>query len=66
MQIGDPPTNCMSFSEGWSRLTNLSDFSDSLLIDTGSSNTWVGANLTHPYKMSLSTMPTQNAVVSLF
>ncbi|KAI0081056.1 acid protease [Panus rudis PR-1116 ss-1] len=37
-----------------------------LLIDTGSSNTWAGANASHPYKTSSTTKPTGDSVEVIY
>lgn len=60
--VGDPPTECeyIGFSVFGSPL-NTPSSSDSLILDTGSSNTWVGA--TTPYTPTSTSSQTGNSVV---
>jgi hypothetical protein len=44
--VGTPPTNCGS-SQPRSFPVSYTPFTDTLIVDTGSSNTWVGANKTY-------------------
>jgi cathepsin E len=41
---------------------NLSFSSDNLIVDTGSSNTWIGANSTNPYVKTATSVATNDVV----
>jgi hypothetical protein len=60
--VGSPPTFCEScqFLPG---IVSYMPISDELLVDTGSSNTWVGAN--KPYLATNTSVKTSNKVVSI-
>ena len=63
--IGNPPTyckSCVNFLSGHSLLHYGPSFLDSLVVDTGSSNTWVGANT--PYVKTYTSVNTSYLVVS--
>ena len=59
--IGNPPTECESCQFLPGTVSHM-PMLDELLIDTGSSNTWMGAN--KPYKVTNTTVETCNLVVS--
>lgn len=62
--IGDPPTycECYQFSPGVSSYSYM-PISDSLILDTGSANTWVGAN--KEYQVTSSSVKTGDFVVRI-
>jgi len=65
--VGSPPAYCKScvdiLSGIWSSI--LWAILDNLIVDTGSSNTWVGANLNDSYRYSSSSVNTTESVVSI-
>ena len=60
--VGDPPSYCEScqFLPG---IISYMFILDNLLIDTGSSNTWLGAN--NPYNVTKASVKTNDSVVSI-
>jgi cathepsin E len=60
--VGMPPTNCGS-SQPRSFPVSYTPFTDTLLVDTGSSNTWVGAG--KAYVKTKTSVETSNSVVSI-
>jgi cathepsin E len=62
--IGDPPTYCESyqFSPGTISYSYM-PISDNLILDTGSANTWVGAN--KEYQVTSSSVKTGDFVVRI-
>jgi cathepsin E len=62
--IGDPPTHCEShqFLSGIMSYSHM-PISDNLVLDTGSANTWVGAN--KKYQVTSSSVKTGDFVVRI-
>jgi hypothetical protein len=60
--IGMPPANCGS-SKLRSFPVSYTPFTDTLIVDTGSANTWVGAG--KPYVMTETSHNTTNSMVSI-
>jgi cathepsin E len=60
--VGDPPTFCGS-CQFLSGMVSHMPILDSLLVDTGSSNTWLGAN--QPYNQTETSVNTDNSMVSI-
>ena len=62
--IGQPPNNCVSICYycEYGKLTSRL-ITDTLAIDTGSSNTFVGANKTNPYVPTKISVDTGNTIV---
>lgn len=60
--IGEPSTTCESFQLPPNMASCIPDL-DHLILDTGSANTWVGAQL--PYKITSSSAKTGDTVVSI-
>jgi cathepsin E len=60
--VGTPPTKCEScrFLPG---IVSYMFISDDLIVDTGSSNTWLGAN--KPYTITNTSVETRDVVVSI-
>jgi cathepsin E len=60
--VGTPPTNCGS-SQPRSFPVSYTPFTDNLVVDTGSANTWVGAD--KAYVKTHTGVETYNSVVSI-
>lgn len=62
VQIGSPPTTCKHYSVDVAAVrANFLGFTDTLLVDTGSSNTWVGSR--SPYVQTETSVQTPDFVV---
>jgi cathepsin E len=61
--VGVPPTYCKSCVDFLSGMVFYIGHSDRLIVDTGSSNTWVGANA--PYVKTNTSVNTSDLVVSI-
>ncbi len=59
--VGSPPTYCRSYISSLAYISHT--LLDNLIVDTGSSNTWVGAE--KPYVRTKISVDTYNAVVSI-
>ena len=59
--VGDPLHNCMSIC--YYRKHGNSLVADTLLVDSGSANTWVGANQSRPYIRTKTSVDTGNTFV---
>ncbi|KAF7307466.1 Aspartic peptidase A1 [Mycena indigotica] len=61
IQLGCPPATCKPLAV-WARDAAHGTLKDNVILDTGSSNTWVGAQTSHPYIPTRCSKLTGNAV----